>query len=133
MARDARQVIALALLAMVHLGLGGVMVFAPGTFFEHIGAYGVQNDHYIRDLGAVYLAYGAASLLAMGWHGWRAALFGLGALWYGLHAVNHIVDVGEASSTTSGVTDAVLISVGALVLAWLARDAREPSWGSAAR
>jgi hypothetical protein len=52
----------------------------------------------------------------------------LGAGWFGVHAINHFFDIGEARSDARGTVDAVLLLGGALIqayLAWLAsRDAR---------
>ena len=44
----------------------------------------------------------------------------LGALWYGLHAVNHVFDVGQARSDARGIFDTVYIGIGMLLFAYLA-------------
>jgi hypothetical protein len=114
------RVVLLALGAF-HLVLGGWQLVAPGSFFEHIGRYGVENTHYVGDIGSFTLAFGIALLLAAGRPSWRAPLLALGALWYGLHAINHLFDIDENEiSNARGVADTVLIAIGAGLLAWLA-------------
>jgi hypothetical protein len=44
----------------------------------------------------------------------------VGAIWYGVHAVNHLFDIGEAESSARGAIDTILIALGAGLLAWLA-------------
>jgi hypothetical protein len=104
-----------------HVFLGGWQFFAPGSFFEHIGRYGAENTHYVGDVGSFTLAFGIAVLLAAGRPSWRAPILALGAIWYGLHAINHLFDIDEHRiSNARGVADTVLIAIGAGVLAWLA-------------
>lgn len=111
----------LVLVAAYHVLQGGLALVAPGTFFEEIGTYGVENGHYVGDVGAFVLAYGIALALAVARPGWRAPLLWLGALWYGLHVVNHAFDTGEARSEARGWADTLLIALGAALAAWLAR------------
>lgn len=98
-----------------------MQLFAPGTFFDEIGNYGVENSHYIGDVGAFTLAFGIAVGIAVVRPGWRAPMLWLGALWYGLHAINHAFDTGEAKSEGRGWADTLLIAFGAVASAWLAR------------
>jgi hypothetical protein len=107
-------------LGAFHLLEGAWMFFAPASFFDTIGRYGLANTHYVGDLGAFVLAYGVALLLAVGRPSWRAPLLAIGALWYAAHAVNHLFDVGEARSEARGIADTVLLALGAGLLAWLA-------------
>ena len=98
-----------------------MQLLAPGTFFEEIGDYGIENSHYIGDVGAFTLAFGVALAIAAWRPAWRAPLLWLGALWYGFHAINHAFDTGEAKSEGRGWSDTLLIAFGALAAAWLAR------------
>jgi hypothetical protein len=119
-----------AALGAFHVLVGAWQFFASGSFFEHVGRYGAENIHYVGDLGSLTLAYGIGLLLAAGRPGWRAPLYALGAIWYALHAVNHLFDIDENGiSEARGVLDTVLIAVGAVALAWLARvsERRAPS------
>jgi hypothetical protein len=111
----------LVVVAVWHAALGALGLFAPDTFFDQIGSYGVENSHYVGDVGSFYLAYGAAIAMAIARPAWRAPLLWLGSLWYGLHALNHLFDTGEAKSEARGWSDTVLIAIGAAGGAWLAR------------
>lgn len=107
-------------LGVFHLLLGGWQLLAPASFFTAIGPYGAENTHYVGDLGAFIAAYGIALLLAVGRPAWRTPLLAVGAIWYALHAINHLFDIGEARSDLRGIADTLLIALGAAVLAWLA-------------
>jgi hypothetical protein len=113
----------LALVAAYHVVVGGMALLAPGTFFEEIGNYGVENSHYVGDVGAFMLAFGVAVGIAVLRPSWQAPLLWLGALWYGFHAINHAFDTGEARSEGRGWADTLLIAFGAVASAWLARVA----------
>ena len=92
----------LAFTAAFHVILGLLALLAPDTFFDQIGRYGVENSHYVGDVGAFYLAAGLAFAISIVRPGWRAPLLWLGALWYGFHAINHLFDTGEAKSDARG-------------------------------
>ena len=111
----------LVLVAAYHVVTGAMALVAPDTFFEEIGRYGVENSHYVGDVGAFVLAFGVALGIAVVKPAWRAPLLWLGALWYGFHAINHAFDTGEARSEGRGWADTLLIAFGALASAWLAR------------
>ncbi len=60
-------------------------------------------------------------------------MLALGALWYGLHAINHVFDVGEARSDARGIFDTVYIGLGGLLyvyLAWAAARLQAPGAAS---
>ncbi|HEU5142224.1 MAG TPA: hypothetical protein VFU04_03600 [Solirubrobacterales bacterium] len=111
----------LAIVAAYHVVIGALALFVPDTFFEEIGAYGVENSHYVGDVGAFILAFGIAIGIAIVRPAWRAPLLWLGAIWYGLHALNHAFDTDEARSEGRGWADTLLIAFGAVAAAWLAR------------
>ncbi|MGH2954189.1 MAG: hypothetical protein ACRDK9_09240 [Solirubrobacterales bacterium] len=112
--------IAVIALGAFHLLEGGWQLLAPGSFFDEIGRYGVENTHYVGDVGAFTAGYGLALVLAAGRPSWWAPLLAVGALWYGLHALNHLFDIGEARSDARGAVDTILLAIGAGLLAWLA-------------
>ena len=93
---EARLRLVLGVLGLSQLALGAAMAIAPGAFFDAIADYGVRNDHYIRDFSTFYLALGATLVLSVGRQSWRAPVLALAAIQYGLHAINHLVDVGNA-------------------------------------
>jgi hypothetical protein len=110
--------------AGVYLVLTGLIaLIAPDTFFDVIGRYGVENSHYVGDVGAFQLAAGIGLLLAVNRPSWRAPLLWVGALWFGLHALNHAFDTNQARSDARGVLDTTLLALGALGSAYLARVA----------
>jgi hypothetical protein len=108
-------------LGLFHVALGLLQLLAPGTFFDEIGNYGAENLHYVGDAGAFTTAYGVALLIAARRPSWWAPILALGAIWYALHALNHLFDIDENGiSEARGVLDTVLIALGAALLAWLA-------------
>lgn len=127
---------ALAVLAVLQIATGALALFAPGTFYDEVGRYGVENQHYVGDVGAFVLAYGIAVLIAATRPAWRVPVLALGAVWYGVHAINHAFDVGDARSDARGIVDTIYIGLGALLfayLAWVAARLRAPGAGSPER
>ncbi len=113
----------LILAGVVNLGLGLLALIAPDTFFDQIGRYGVENSHYVGDNGAFTAAAGVGLLLAANRPSWRAPLLWVGVIWFGLHALNHLFDIGEARSDARGIFDTVALAAIAALTAFLARDA----------
>jgi hypothetical protein len=113
--------VVLALLGAINAGLGALALIAPDTFFDQIGKYGVENSHYVGDVGAFTLAYGLALLVAIRVPSWRVPVLALGAIWFGFHALNHAFDTGQARSEARGWGDTIAIAAGGLLLAYLAR------------
>jgi len=113
----------LVLAGVVNLALGLLALIAPGTFFDEIGRYGVENTHYVGDNGSFTAAAGIGLLLAVKRPAWRAPLLYVGAIWFGLHALNHVFDVDEARSDARGVFDTVALALLAVLTAGLAREA----------
>lgn len=111
---------ALIVLGVLQVASGALALVAPGTFFDEIGRYGVENQHYVGDVGAFVLAFGIAVLIAAQRPAWRVPVLVLGALWYGLHAINHAFDVGDARSDARGVVDTLYIGLGGLLYTYLA-------------
>lgn len=126
---ESAQRAALIAFGLLNLVLGVIMLLAPGFFFDHIGEYGARNDHYIGDVGAFYVAGGAGLLIAAERPAWRVPVCVVAAIWYALHALNHLLDVGQASSRADGWRDTVLLALGAAALAHLANVARRAQAG----
>lgn len=120
----------LAVVAAYHAIVGLLALVAPNTFFDQIGHYGLENSHYVGDVGAFMLAFGVAVAIAVVRPSWRAPLLWLGALWYGFHAINHAFDTGEAKSEGRGWTDTLLLAFGAVGAVWLARVSERLNRGS---
>jgi hypothetical protein len=117
--RSLRVVLAITGAYLVASGL--LALIAPDTFFDDIGRYGVENSHYVGDVGAFLAAAGIGVLLSVNRPAWRAPLLWVGAVWFGLHALNHLFDIGEARSDARGILDTVLLALGAIGAAYLAR------------
>ncbi len=101
------------------------MVAAPGSFFENIGPFGPYNAHYLRDVAAFQAGIGLA-LLASIWlralrPGAVCALLAASAL----HAVNHIADLNAVANSNADLIDAVLVTLTAIVAAWLLKATLE--------
>jgi hypothetical protein len=124
--------VVLVSLAAYHVLQGALALIDPGAFFDDVGRYGVENDHYVGDVGAFVLAYGIALGIAVRLPAWRVPVLGLGALWYGLHALNHAFDVGQARSDTRGLFDTIALALGAVILAYLASVCARSSPGEPA-
>ena len=112
--------VVVAALAVFHVGEGLWMEFSPDSFFDVIGQYGLENTHYVGDVGAFVLGYGIALMIAVARPSWRTPLLAVGALWYAFHALNHLFDIDEARSDGRGIADTVLLALGSAALAWLA-------------
>jgi hypothetical protein len=112
--------VVLALLGAINAGLGALALIAPDTFFDQIGKYGVENSHYVGDVGAFTTAAGIGVSISIWRPSWRAPLLWVGAAWFGLHALNHVFDVGEARSDARGVTDTLLLALGGVGSVYLA-------------
>lgn len=112
--------VVLAVYGIEQLALGVLMAVAPGTFFDKVGPFGVRNDHYIRDTSTWSLALGTALLIALRRPRWRVPVLVFAALEGGLHALNHLADIGKAHPDYVGPLDFALLAVTAALLAYTA-------------
>ena len=112
--------------AAVNLALAAAMVFAPHTFFTDIGPYGVQNDHYLRDIATFYAAVGVALVIALQRPSWRVPILCCVALQSALHAINHLADIGAAHPRWLGPANFISLALATAALAWLARESSRP-------
>lgn len=107
-------------LAAIHLVLAGWMTLAPDSFTADVAGYPPQEPHFLGDLATWTAALGIAFAIAAWRPAWRAPVFGLAAIQYALHTVNHIWDIGETDPAATGPVNAVLLAVATLVFIWLA-------------
>src|SRR3954465_14911818 len=98
--------IGLIVLAVTQLALALWMVTDPGGFFDQVGGFGTQNDHYIRDNATWNGAPGAPPPTAVGRPAWQMPVLVLATVQFTLHAINHIADAGDAVGSTDGAFDA---------------------------
>ena len=103
--------------------IGALLWLAPGFFFEQIGPYGTQNDHYMGDLATWYLASGAALAAAVTRPAWRVPVLFLVAVQYALHSVNHLIDVGETDPGWLGPFNLVSLALATVLLVWMLWEA----------
>lgn len=123
----------LAVAAAFQIVTGALALIAPGTFFDEIGRYGVENSHYVGDVGAFTLASGIALAVCVFRPSWRAPILWTGAIWFGLHALNHAFDTDEARSDARGWLDTILLALGGLGSAYLATLSSDMEEGAEAR
>ena len=67
-------------------------MFAPGTFFDTLGTFGIRNDHYIFDNATFEMPQGLLLLAAVRWPSWRVPALAFATLHWALHAISHIID-----------------------------------------
>jgi hypothetical protein len=116
----------LAFFGAYQAGIGLFMAIAPGTFFETLGPFGLENVHYVRDTATFELPLGVVMLASISLASWRVPVLAYATLHWALHAVNHLVDIGEADPSWVGVFDFVALAAGTALLALLlARTAQE--------
>src|ERR671934_2643896 len=104
------------------LATGLLALIAPDPFFDQIGHYGRENSHYVGDVGAFQAAAGVGVLLAAYRPTWRAPLLWVGFVWFELHALNHLFDIGEARSDARGIFDTAALALLGIGSAYLARE-----------
>jgi hypothetical protein len=115
-----RDLVSLLILnyAVVHLALGAWQLISPGSFFDTLGPFGKSNEHYTRDVGTFTLALGVAFTIAYRWPAWRLGVVGYALFQYTFHAINHLVDIGDADPERMGPIDFAAITLTAVVLGW---------------
>jgi hypothetical protein len=123
-------VIGLVFFGVTTLVLGLSMAFIPGTFFKLIGPFGVRNDHFIRDTASFEIALAVLLLVAVQRPSWRVPALVTNAVQWGLHSINHLIDIGNANPTWVGYFDFFNLLAGAIVLTLLAlRASRQEAAG----
>jgi hypothetical protein len=124
-----RPVVLAGLIAFsaVNLAIAAMLAFAPHAFFEDVGPYGARNDHYMADLATFYAAFALAGFVACTRSSWRTPVLWLLAIEYGLHAINHLIDIDAAHSSWLGPANFASLALASVALVWLAREsARSP-------
>jgi hypothetical protein len=110
----------LMIAAVYHLLLGAFMFFAPGAFYDSFGKFPPENHHYIKDVATSYIALGFVFFVSVRRRSWRTPVLVFAALEYAIHALNHLIDVQDASSDFIGWFDFFAIALIALIFASLA-------------
>lgn len=117
---EARLRTVLLVAAAYHLLLGAFMFFAPGAFYSSLGKFPPENHHYVKDTATFYIALGIVLYISVRRRSWRTPTLVFAAIEYAIHALNHLIDVGKASTDFIGWFDFFSIALIALILAALA-------------
>jgi len=112
--------------AAVNLVIAAALAFAPHLFFEDVGPYGVRNDHYMRDVATFYAALGVALAAASSRPSWRVPILFLAVVQSGLHAINHLADIGNAHTSWLGPANFISLASATALLLWLLRESMRP-------
>jgi hypothetical protein len=105
--------------ALYHLALGAFMALAPGAFYDSLGKFPPENHHYIKDVSTFYIALGVVFFVSVRRRSWRTPVLVFATLEYAIHAINHLVDVNDASSDFTGWFDFFSLALIAVILAAL--------------
>ena len=110
---------------------GAGMYFVPGDWFVAVPGVtetGPLNAHFVRDVGAAYVASGAAVMLAVKIRTARLPLLGIASMFSVGHAGRHIIEWVTVEAThnhwladAAGVVVPAAIVFGATVIAWRER------------
>lgn len=91
--------IGLYLLAAANLLNGLFMLSDPALWYSDLPAgvpdFGPYNEHFVRDIGAVFLTLAAALAWAARREQYRLPLVAMTALFYLLHAGGHVYDTAR--------------------------------------
>ncbi len=110
----------LAAFALINILTALFAVIDPRGFYDAVGPFPPYNDHYVRDAaGAMVGSLGVAQAIAVARRNWRVGVLGYSVLHFAFHAVNHLVDIGDAEDDSIGVGDFVSLTIGALLVGWL--------------
>ena len=112
--------VGLAAYALINLITGVFAAVDPGAFYDEVGPFGPQNDHYTRDAAAAMIgSLGVAMAIAVFRPGWRVGVLGYAVLQYTFHAINHLVDIGDAEPERYGPIDFAALAITVPILGWL--------------
>jgi len=107
--------------AAVDFALALFMAVSPHSFYTAVGPFGAFNGHYIRDVASYNAALGLGFVIAVRAPSWRVPVLAISAAQFGLHSVNHLVDIGKAHPAWAGYFDFFSLAAATALLAWLLR------------
>ena len=113
--------------ALINILTGLFAAIDPRGFYDAIGPFAPYNEHYVRDAAAAMVgSLGVAMAIAVFKRPWRVGVLGYAVLHSLFHAINHLVDIGDADPESVGVVDFVMLAAATATLGWLlARAIRE--------
>jgi hypothetical protein len=115
----------IGLFGALFTGLGAWAGIDSGSFTRVLADFGPENNHLVHDFGAASVAIGAGLLVAVRRVAWQTPLLLVATVWNGLHAVSHLVDIGDADSRGLAIAEAALLVGGTALLAVLTFTSRE--------
>jgi hypothetical protein len=111
----------LLVLGGYHLILGVAMAAGPRDFYQRVAGYPPYNGHFLRDIATFYLALGLVTLMAVRRRSWQVPVLLFTVIQYGLHTVNHVVDVADAHPGWQGPVNVVVLALIGFLAWWLYR------------
>jgi hypothetical protein len=112
------------LLAVGAIANGAVMLISPDGWYRAVPGVtmtGPFNQHFIRDIGLIFLLLGAALLTGVARPTVRALLWSAAATWLGGHALFHLWEVAAGICGASALArDFPAVSLPAILTALLA-------------
>lgn len=115
--------VTLIVFGLYALGIGLFMMFAPGSFFDTLGTFGVRNDHYIFDNATFEIPQGLLLLAALRRQSWRVPALGFATLHWALHSISHIIDPHHGAGDAIGWAEAGGLAATTVILAIALRAA----------
>ena len=107
---ERRVVQGIAVLGGLQLATGLALALVPGTFHQTLADFGARNDHFLRDYSTYYLVTAAALLMAIRRPSWRVPVLFIVTVQYALHALNHLIDIGNSDPSWLGPFDFVALA-----------------------
>jgi hypothetical protein len=117
-----------AIEVMVGMGNGLFMLIAPEFWYYSVPGVvqsGLYNQHFIRDIGIIYIFIGLAFAIGLVKQDRRIEFWGAASLWLAAHAVFHFWEVAVGICSASaiprdfpGVTLPALIGLTITAWAW---------------
>ena len=101
---------------------GVIMMLAAEPWYEVVAkGTGPFNAHFVRDIGAAYLASGIAIVWGMWSRAHRGPLAAIAGVFLGLHALTHLLEAASGVTSLGHVLeDLPGVHLPALVVCWLA-------------
>lgn len=111
------------LLGLSSIVNGTLMVLTPESWYWLVPGVpdrGPFNQHFVRDIGFLYLLMGAAFIYGTLVDKYRKALWSISAAWLTVHAVFHVWEVAVGiCGPKSLIEDFTGVTLPALVALWL--------------
>lgn len=111
----------LVIFALGNLGNAAWMLATPLGWYTTLPAgvpdFGPLNEHFVRDLGAMFLVSGAALFYSALQRSWRKVVVACNLGWYAVHSLVHVYDtLRGAVGKVHFVIDLPLVYVPTIIL-----------------